>query len=202
MVETLLKSGQFVGYSIDGWKGVNKILVDGVTLRIARSVFPVECWLGGWVELLFGLEYGSWCYFCSDDTGNCGKARHILALRHPDIILNKCWAHQINLMVKPFLETVLFKEVLKLALAVANALTTLSSKWLVKLKDVIKMTYGKIHKATSIMGIVETRRNSIQACFASQLRTRRALQMFVIKFHDNSTFPAALSVLNNRHYFT
>ena len=33
----------------------------------------------------------------------CSRARRILALRHPRMLLMRCWAHQIDLMVKALL---------------------------------------------------------------------------------------------------
>lgn len=37
---------------------------------------------------------------CTDDAGQCGRAKRILALRHPRLIFLRCMAHQLNLLVK------------------------------------------------------------------------------------------------------
>ena len=105
-------------------------------------------------------------YFCSDDAGQCARARRILSLRYPYIIWTRCWAHQINLMVKALLKSSSFKEVSEQAIAAAKAINASSSKFSPKLKTMCADMYGN-KSPTTILTVGETRWNSTQGCFAS-----------------------------------
>jgi len=193
LIERVKESGQRIGVCVDGWNGINKVHVDGITLKIARFVLPHKCEKAGsdhngcrtaqsWEMMLSGLHLG-WSYFCSDDAGQCGKARRILALRHPHCLFVPCWAHQINLIVKHILEVPVFCDVAKQANGVAKAFNTSSSKWLPKMRDCLEQVYGKMHRvATTIHSICDTRWNSAQACFASLLRWRCGLRVFAVLY--------------------
>ena len=82
-------------------------------------------------------------YLCTDDAGQCGRARRILALRYPFIMFHKCWAHQINLMVKALLTRYQFKSTCEQAIATAHAINASSSRILPQLKDICESFYGK-----------------------------------------------------------
>eukprot|EP00171_Calliarthron_tuberculosum_P003485 IDg3485t1 len=159
----------------------NKQHVEGVTVKVGRNVFPFECAnprsdhdgcrvARNWEKILNDLPYG-WTYFCSDDAGQCGRARRILALRHPDRFIRFCWSHRSKLTVKVILNTSTFKETATKAHRAVKALNASSSKWLPKLQAIVFEMYCKMKQmGISLMGICETRWNSSQACFASLLR--------------------------------
>ncbi|ETI46982.1 hypothetical protein F443_08712 [Phytophthora nicotianae P1569] len=67
----------------------------------------------------------------TDDAGQCARARRILALRWPNIVFLRCFAHDVNNLVKAVLKTV-FKTVTKQAATVTATLNSSSSKWLVR----------------------------------------------------------------------
>lgn len=215
-VEAAKKLGRRLAFLIDGWNGINKKHVDGIMVKVARMLFPFKCEdagsdhdgcrvARGWEKLLRGIGPSgqSWHYFCSDDAGQCGRARRILSLRFPHCLFVKCWAHQLNLMVKHLLLVAAFKEVTKIANAIAAAFSKSSSKWYPKLLDVLESVYGKkVHKrATSIMGIGETRWNSAQGCFASQLRIRHGLEVFCVRYSRQPKFPDAFKKLSDNGYW-
>ncbi|KAK1934141.1 hypothetical protein P3T76_011344 [Phytophthora citrophthora] len=91
----------------------------------------------------------------TDDAGQCGRARRILALRHPRIAFIRCFAR----------DTLTKKAS--------------SSKWLVRAHTVLKSTYGK---SLGFINLCETRWNSMQGCFALLLRVRNGLHQFAQSF--------------------
>eukprot|EP00644_Phytophthora_capsici_P017236 jgi/Phyca11/122534/e_gw1.48.316.1 len=100
-----------------------------------------------------GWEIGS-CV--TDDAGQCARARRILALRWPNIIFLRCFAHDINNLVKAVLQTV-FKVVTKQA--------------------------------------------AMQACFASLLRVRSALEDLAHDSRNDPEFPSALNVFRDELFW-
>ncbi|POM78256.1 LOW QUALITY PROTEIN: Hypothetical protein PHPALM_4233 [Phytophthora palmivora] len=106
----------------------------------------------------------------TDNAGQCGRARRILALRYPDIAFVFCFAHDVNNLVKSILKTV-FKDISEDAAGIASILNT--SKWLVRAVECMAKRYGE---SFAIFTLCETRWNSMQACFASLLRSRSALE--------------------------
>ncbi len=65
---------------------------DNDTLAVAREI---EGLFKKHVGAPFGIP--RFKYYCSDDAGQQGRGRRILALRHPDIIFHRCYAHQFIL---------------------------------------------------------------------------------------------------------
>ncbi|OWZ17635.1 hypothetical protein PHMEG_0008402 [Phytophthora megakarya] len=63
----------------------------------------------------------------SNDAGQCSRARRILALRWPHLIFLKCFAHDVNNLVKAALRTPSFREVTCQATEVVNTLHASSS---------------------------------------------------------------------------
>ncbi|KAG2814182.1 hypothetical protein PC116_g21017 [Phytophthora cactorum] len=104
----------------------------------------------------------------SNDTGQCRRARPILALRWPKIALVFCFAHDINNLVKEVLKTS-FAQITREAVAAVNANNGSTSKWLKRARD-------------------------IMACFASLLRVRSAMQMLARQSHRNDDVPSLLFV--------
>jgi hypothetical protein len=97
--------------AIGQWCGIH---VDGISLRAGEASFAIDteeagkdhdgvALARGWERLMLTKYELTFSYFCSDDAGQCGCARRILALCYPFILFMKCWAHQVNLMVKHLL---------------------------------------------------------------------------------------------------
>ncbi len=77
----------------------------------------------------------------TDKAGNCARARRILALRWPKIVFLLCYAHQINLLVKDIITTS-WQITVSRAHAIVLTLNKSTAKWLPRLRDVMKATYG------------------------------------------------------------
>jgi Protein of unknown function (DUF 659) len=142
-VKKELDKGHHAGLIVDVWMNVRKIHIEGVILKAGDGFFALQADQAdyehdgmavaqGWEGLIirFGDEYDGLHYFLSDDAGQCARARRILALRHPHMIWMRCWAHQINLMVRTLLESAGFAAVCKQAIMAANKITASSSKWM------------------------------------------------------------------------
>ncbi|EEY70434.1 uncharacterized protein PITG_05849 [Phytophthora infestans T30-4] len=108
----------------------------------------------------------------TDNAGQCGRARRILALRWPNIVL------------------FLFSTSV-------NLLNASSSKWLPRARRMMKKCYGK---ALGLRTLCETRWNSMQGCFASLLRAQSALQMFFCRYKSYTDFPTRLQAFGD-HLF-
>jgi hypothetical protein len=62
----------------------------------------------------------------TDNAGQCGRARRILALRYPKVSFEHCFAHDIKNLVKAVLKT-FFKQVSADAAGIASYLNTSTS---------------------------------------------------------------------------
>ena len=140
-------------------------------------------------------------YLNTDDAGQCGRGRRILSLRYPSKIIGKCWAHQVNLMVKYVLTLAGFIKIMKEATSAANAISASSNKWLVKLKQYCVQRYGD-KAASTILQVGETRWNSLQMCFASMLRIRGAAQNFAFETMHFSGFPKECKVWADEQWWS
>jgi hypothetical protein len=142
--------------------------------------------------IIEGANLESWRIgaIVTDNAGQCGRARRILALRWPGMAMIHCFAHDINNLVKAILRTA-FSAITKKASAVITALNASSSKWLPLAKKEIIATYGT---PLSFVMLCETRWNSMQGCFASLLRVKSALIAFTMKYRDDPDFPNAARV--------
>ena len=206
LVKTELGKGHHAGLIVDVWMNVRKIHIEGVILKAGDEFFALQADQAdyehdgmavarGWEVLIIrvGDEYHGLYYFLSDDAGQCSRARRILALRHPHMIWMRCWAHQINLMVHSLIKNAGFAAVCKQAIMATNKITASSSKWMPQLKNVVVDFYGK-KVSSKIYTVAETRWNTTQQCFASQLRMRDACKNFVQKFENVPKFPDACKV--------
>ena len=204
-IKNELQKGHLAGIIVDTWMNVAKVHLEGVILKAGDGFFALQADQAdfehhgvavarGWEALIlsFNDDYDI-RYFLSDDAGQCGRARRILALRHPHMIFMRCWAHQINLMVRTLLELAGFAAVCKQAIVAATKITASSSKWMPQLKSLVDEMYGN-KVLSKIYTVAETRWNTTQQCFASQLRTRAACKNFVQKYENMSGFPEACKV--------
>jgi len=134
----------------------------------------------------------------TDNAGQCGRARRILALRWPRIVFIFCFAHDINNLVKSVLKTPSFRQIGSQAAAVVNVLNASSSKWLQRAREVIVRFYGV---RLALFSLCETRWNSMHSCFASLLRVRTALKAFARTYEAHSDFPDTLRVLTSDSFW-
>ena len=190
-IKEYLDNGRNAGFVSDRWKYASKKHVDVLILTLGCFTFAIDRIKGysdhdgisvarGIEQILVKLEdgydvnsEGRWPpitinYYCSDDAGQQARDRRILARQFPHILWVRCYAHQINLMVKALLNKPFFCETLEQASGAAKAVNASSSKWLKILYNRIEQYYGK-GIAVTIFTIGETRCNSIQALFAFQL---------------------------------
>lgn len=126
-IQLSLSNGHWAGVLVDSFQNISKTHVDGVVLRTGNSTYPLDSKESGsshdglsiardWEELLQELKekYERFSYLCSDDAGQCARARRILALRWPHYVFIRCWAHQVNLMVMSLLKTTKLPRKLRL----------------------------------------------------------------------------------------
>ena len=144
----------------------------------------------GWESFLSTYPDYTFSYHLYDDAGQCASAHCILDLRHPHMIFQRCWAHQINLMVKALLGLKVFRDACKQAVASEKAINASSSKWYPQLRTRADQMYGK-HLSKNIMTVGETLWNSTQGCFASLLCMRGACRLFAIHHQNSPNFPMA-----------
>jgi len=102
----------------------------------------------------------------------------------------KCFAHQVNLVVKDVFKVVYIKVVNRARILVTkyNAST---SKWLSRLNKESKSLYGV---TPALLRIIDVRWNSVQATMASILRIRSSFKMVQAKYGGDADFPKELKV--------
>jgi hypothetical protein len=203
-IATLLKGGHFSGFIVDTWQSIAKVHIEGLLLKTGPSTFVVESSVAdsdhhgiavatGWETIVrerLTID-PKFRFFLSDDAGQCGRARRILALRFAFLLWLKCFAHQVNLMVRYLLRLAQFRTIMDQATGSVNAINASSSKWLSKFRDKAETLYGK-RAAKALLTMGETRWNSAQACFASLLRVRSACKAFAAEKQVAPDFPSAV----------
>ena len=102
-------------------------------------------------------------------------------------------------MVKALLGYDTFKTICEEAMRASVTINASSSKWLPQLRNLCAEMYGK-KAGTTVFTVGETRWNSCQGCFASQLQILGACKTFVSK-HEDSGMPADLMVWKDRAYW-
>lgn len=136
---------------------------------------------------------------CTDDAGQYGRARRILALRHPHWHFGKCFAHQVNLIVKMVLK-IGYADVIAITAEIVNKFNKSSSKWLVRLNEASKLIYGK---CPALQTLLEVRWNSAQSCLASVLRIKSAFRCVHLEYatDDSSQFPTVFNNLGDSEFW-
>ncbi|GLE07175.1 hypothetical protein PINS_up017150 [Pythium insidiosum] len=76
----------------------------------------------------------------TDNAGVCEKIRGLLIKRHPDMVFLKCFAHDINNLVKDVLKSN-FSKIGQTPSSIVNYLNTASSTWLPKIQQRIVFWY-------------------------------------------------------------
>lgn len=126
----------------------------------------------------------------TDDAGQCQRAKRILSLRFPQMYFGKCYAHQINLVVKDVFK-IIHVQLVSRVKALIKTYNKSASKWLVRLAERSKKLYGR---APSLLRIMDVRWNSTQAAFASVLRIRTALTLINAEYGNVNDFPSNIKV--------
>jgi hypothetical protein len=206
--------GHYIALMVDGWETNTKATLEGVMLKAGPTSFLLTSVQPGtdhhalavasmWENIIseHASNYISRLrYFLSDDAGQCARARRILALRHPHIMWTKCWAHQVNLMVGHLMSQSSFAKASDGAVKAAAAIRQSSSKWYARLRNICDRRYGKA-AAHTIFTLAETRWNSLQAVFASQLRIRGACDLLCHEHNDDPRWPSALNVWQDKAFW-
>jgi len=133
----------------------------------------------------------------TDNAGQCERARGILILKWPRVIFLYCHAHDINNLVKSVLNRS-FCDVAKAAAGAVNALNASSSKWLLRAHEVMD---GMYNTHFALYSLCETRWNSMQACFASLLRVRSALQTLAYQYREVGDFPEKARIMSEDKFW-
>lgn len=171
--QSKMEKGHYAGLTLDGCKNAAGQHIESVIISVGGDSFPIgidNCGtehdglaVARFIEGLIrkhGDEHDI-KHACTDDAGQCGRARRILARRFPHTIFMRCYAHQLNLMVCALLNCDIFRRASKEAVAAAKGITTSSSKWLPKLAETAAECYGS-KVASKVLVPAETRWNSMQ----------------------------------------
>ena len=134
----------------------------------------------------------------TDNTGQCGRARRILALRWPRVIFLHCFAHDINNLVKAVLKSS-FRDVATEAATAVNCMNASSSKWLQRARVLMQESYGT---KLAFIPLCDTRWNSMQESFASLLRVRHALEALYFRYHQKEKTPDAIKFFGDPDFWT
>ena len=102
----------------------------------------------------------------------------------------KCYAHQVNLIVKDVFKVV-YIDAIDQAWALVTKFNQSTSKWLPRLDKESKALHGV---TPALLQIVEVRWNSTQSSLASILRIRSAFKMVQAKYGGDSDFPKELKI--------
>jgi hypothetical protein len=203
-----LGSGKHVNFLSDAWENIAKTHILGVILSFASLCVTFGTFTCGsrhdglaiaehlesilLLMIAQGWDVGA---IVTDNAGNCARARRILALRWPKIVFLFCYAHQINLLVKDVIATS-WKITVSQAHAIVSTLNKSTAKWLLRLRDVMKATYGNT-VTLALVQMADTRWNSVQGMLASLLRVRSTCKMFVLRWSSHANFPNDLYALGS-----
>jgi hypothetical protein len=223
IIKSRVLGGQRVGVAVDGMVMVSKVHVEAVAMTVGSKSYLIDTVEAGSINI--GVYVAS-CweteleniftylvkevmktetphrihYFVSDDAGQCGKARRILALRNPTVVFQKCMAHQVNLMVAFVIKGAGVQSILKMATNAVTKINASSSKFLPYLKDTCREMYG--HKvAIALLPLADTRWNSCQACLASILRIKNALKVWSIQYQGVNGYSESFKVFQDEDFW-
>lgn len=138
---TQKKTGGRINFLSDVWQNIAKLHLLGVHLvlfgkLVIKGLKPVGSEHDGVAlarqmeALLIEMINDGWNVgaVITDDAGQCARARRILAWRWPTIHFGKCFAHDINNLVKAVLKIHEFQDIAGQASAAVKALNRSSSK--------------------------------------------------------------------------
>lgn len=138
----------------------------------------VERFLESFEHELGGKHYIS--NFVADDASSNAKARKLLGLRHPHVIFQRCFAHQVNLICKDLLNVVGYDDVSRLRTFIKRVKKSkpFRAGFLKKCREL----YGE--QPFTLQQIAKTRWNSVHFALCSVLRVRTALLKFSSRTKD------------------
>ena len=182
LMHAAVEKGYYARLAMDGWMDVKKRHIEGVVLILGPCVFDQDSRQAG------ADNHGIACaamieeevsknkqhnirFVVTDDAGQMGRARRIVVLRHPSLVLHHCFAHQINLMVRQIVFIDEFQNHVKQAILAASTLMKSSLRWKTVLESVLEAWYGK-RGVLMLATLAETRWNSMQSVLATQLHKR------------------------------
>jgi hypothetical protein len=102
-------------------------------------------------------------------------------------------AHQINLLVKDIIATS-WQITDSQAHTIVSTLNKSTAKWLLHLRDVMKVTYGY---TLVFVQMADTRWNLVQGMLALLLQMRSACKMFILRWSSHADFPDDLYALGS-----
>jgi len=209
-VRTLLRGSARATLMLDGYKTANNTHILGAVIGIGAERHILDAEEEGYqhhgvaaasemasvidkLEADGDLPIGC---VCTDDAGQCGRARRILALRYPKLVFLRCLAHQVNLLMKHVLQDSSLRPTSEAAVSAASLLVRSSAKLLPQARASMHRLYGI---SLAILSVCETRWSSLQMCMASLLRVRGALRCLVAEL--GSAAPDALLPLNSDEFW-
>eukprot|EP00918_Siedleckia_nematoides_P044821 GHVU01098044.1.p1 GENE.GHVU01098044.1~~GHVU01098044.1.p1 ORF type:complete len:793 (+),score=88.95 GHVU01098044.1:170-2548(+) len=210
--EKVAVEGCALTVKVDGWKDVSSNDVVGTMVGSGSSYFCYDQVLGDTaaavnrdesfdglaaarlieetilpnVQQLLGLVCGA---FISDESGELSRAKRILALRYPAVYWGKCFAHQVNRLVGDVLKYTCFNVIAMLAVALVSCISN-SKVWRNILYNKCRLLYQRFGL---LITATENRWCSAQACFASILRMRKAMQLILLEHCQD--LPTALAAV-------
>jgi hypothetical protein len=183
-------SGKRVNFLSDAWENIAKTHILGVILSLVGLCVMFGTFTCGsrhdglaiaehLENILLSMIIQGWDVgtVVTNNADNCARARRILALCWPKIVFVFCYAHQINLLVKDIIATS-WQITVSHTHAIVSTLNKSTAKWLPRLHDVMKVTYGY---TLALVQMADTRWNSIQGMLVSLLRMRSACKMFILR---------------------
>ncbi|OWZ07529.1 hypothetical protein PHMEG_00020068 [Phytophthora megakarya] len=205
------RSGGRVNFLSDVWETIAKLHVLGCVISLFGRILTYDLratddrhdglaiaeQMEGVIDELLASEWNVGAVV-TDSAGQCSRARRILAPRFPNIAFIHCFAHDVNNLVKAVLKTA-FKKVSEDAAGVASFLNTSTSKWLVRAAKAMVKRYGD---SFAVFTLCETRWNSMQACFASLLRARGALEDMAFTYRSSPDLTDKIRVLGDVDFWT
>ena len=114
------------------WRGIaekGNLITDDRHDWVATAEQIGKAWLK--TEKDFGITFSD---VTTDEAGQCGRAKRILALRYPDMYFGKCYAHQVNLIIKDVFK-VLYLDAIDRTRALVTKFNQSTSKWLPRLNN-------------------------------------------------------------------
>eukprot|EP00918_Siedleckia_nematoides_P046603 GHVU01102141.1.p1 GENE.GHVU01102141.1~~GHVU01102141.1.p1 ORF type:complete len:400 (-),score=55.52 GHVU01102141.1:627-1826(-) len=191
--DELSDTGGCLPVAVDSWENIANTHMMGVLVGPGRKAFPYEYALGNGGNVHTGTEFHGIAMakelevvmksvsqfsgvtvgaMVSDDAGQLGKGRRLLALHYPYVYFGKCYAHDVNNTFKAVFFRTSMKEIINFACALISAFTN-SVVWLNRLIAKEKAIYRRtaaLHVAS------KDRWTTGQRCLASLLRVRTSIQ--------------------------
>eukprot|EP00918_Siedleckia_nematoides_P065076 GHVU01141478.1.p1 GENE.GHVU01141478.1~~GHVU01141478.1.p1 ORF type:complete len:741 (-),score=98.90 GHVU01141478.1:997-3219(-) len=135
---------------------------------------------------------------CTDEAGENGRAKRILALRLPDLYLARCLSHHNALTAKQLLRLDRFRGVIQTAAGIVKVIRKSERKWKPRLDAESVRLY---QQAPSLCPLFDVRWNTAQACVASCLNIKTALEGFWRPFRSEPKFPVVLLNLEEPRFW-